>query len=59
MDCAPPMARNMSAPATKAAPSVICAGRGDATTTVVTPATRAVTAVMSTEDGRGYRPPGA
>ena len=29
------------------------AGFGDATHTLVTPATRAVTAVMSTEEGRG------
>lgn len=53
MACAPPMHSSASASATYAAASVIWAGRGDATTTVLTPATRAVMAVMSTEEGSG------
>ena len=42
-----------------AAASVALVGRGDATTTSRTPATRAVTAVIRTDDGSGWRPPGA
>jgi hypothetical protein len=38
---------------------VTSVGRGEATTTRLTPAARAVTAVMITEEGSGYRPPGA
>ena len=42
-----------SAPATYAAASVTCDGRGEQTTTRWTPAVRAVTAVMITDDGSG------
>ena len=42
-----------------AAASVMGAGRGLATQTSWTPAARAVSAVISTDDGSGYRPPGA
>ena len=48
------MHSSASAPDTYAAPMVIGAGRGDATHTLLTPATRAVTAVMMTLDGNGY-----
>eukprot|EP00953_Heterococcus_sp_UTEX-ZZ885_P000647 871-Heterococcus_DN1.PRE.1 len=51
--CAPPMHSSRSAPATCAAAMVIGSGLGEATTTVLTPAARAVTAVMSTEEGSG------
>ena len=40
-------------------PFVISAGLGDATMTCLTPAATAVTAVMSTDEGRGNLPPGA
>ena len=39
--------------------SVTAVGRGEATQTRAQPATRAVTAVIRTVDGSGYRPPGA
>mmetsp|Transcript_32243 Transcript_32243/g.73130 ORF Transcript_32243/g.73130 Transcript_32243/m.73130 type:complete len:220 (-) Transcript_32243:423-1082(-) len=57
--CAPPTHRTRSAPATCAAARVMGAGRGEARTTWGQPAARAVTTVMRTEEGRGYRPPGA
>mmetsp|Transcript_21889 Transcript_21889/g.75488 ORF Transcript_21889/g.75488 Transcript_21889/m.75488 type:complete len:206 (-) Transcript_21889:470-1087(-) len=53
MAWAPPTATSTSAPATWAAASVTGRGLGVATTTVLTPAARAVTAVMSTELGSG------
>ena len=51
--CAPPMQSSASAPATYAAASVTGDGRGEATMTRCTPAARAVTAVMITDDGSG------
>jgi hypothetical protein len=51
--CAPPTQSSASAPASKAAAIVMGSGRGLATQTVATPATRAVTAVMSTLLGSG------
>ena len=59
MACAPPTQMNPSTPARCAAASVAGAGLGLATQTCSTPATRAVIAVMSTDDGSGYLPPGA
>jgi hypothetical protein len=59
MACAPPTRRKMSAWQTCAAAMVMGEGRGEARTTVWQPAARAVTQVMTTEEGRGYRPPGA
>lgn len=59
MAWAPPTLRRTSAPATCAAASVTGRGLGLATTTLAQPAARAVTAVISTLDGSGYRPPGA
>mmetsp|Transcript_10602 Transcript_10602/g.26115 ORF Transcript_10602/g.26115 Transcript_10602/m.26115 type:complete len:200 (+) Transcript_10602:560-1159(+) len=59
MACAPPTRSTMSAPATCAAARVMVAGLGEARTTWGHPAARAVTTVMMTEEGRGYRPPGA
>ena len=56
---APPAASTASAPAIHAAANVTGDGRGDATHTSPTPATRAVTAVIRTELGNGNRPPGA
>ena len=56
---APPAASKLFAPAAAAAANVSREGSGDATQTSLTPAARAVTAVMRTEDGRGKRPPGA
>mmetsp|Transcript_40042 Transcript_40042/g.87432 ORF Transcript_40042/g.87432 Transcript_40042/m.87432 type:complete len:218 (-) Transcript_40042:487-1140(-) len=57
--CAPPTATRQSAPATKAAPLVTSDGLGEATMTSATPAARAVHTVISTEEGKGYLPPGA
>mmetsp|Transcript_150676 Transcript_150676/g.280956 ORF Transcript_150676/g.280956 Transcript_150676/m.280956 type:complete len:216 (+) Transcript_150676:331-978(+) len=57
--CAPPMAKRQSAPAMYAAPLVTSEGFGEATTTSATPAVRAVQAVINTDDGKGYLPPGA
>ena len=57
--CAPPIGRSTSASATYAAAIVIADGRGEATTTREQPATRAVMPVISTDEGSGYRPPGA
>mmetsp|Transcript_7920 Transcript_7920/g.16334 ORF Transcript_7920/g.16334 Transcript_7920/m.16334 type:complete len:205 (-) Transcript_7920:701-1315(-) len=56
---APPTLRKTSASATWAAARVIGAGLGLLKTTVGQPAARAVTAVIKTLEGRGYRPPGA
>ncbi len=53
MAWAPPTVSTASAPATWAAARVIGAGRGEATQTSETPAARAVTAVISTLEGRG------
>mmetsp|Transcript_4783 Transcript_4783/g.13778 ORF Transcript_4783/g.13778 Transcript_4783/m.13778 type:complete len:210 (-) Transcript_4783:565-1194(-) len=57
--CAPPTQRKVSTSAMWAAAIVIFAGLGLASTTVSQPAARAVTAVMMTDEGSGYRPPGA
>jgi hypothetical protein len=57
--CAPPTLRTRSAPETCAAARVMGAGLGEQRTTYGHPAARAVTTVISTEEGRGYRPPGA
>mmetsp|Transcript_22072 Transcript_22072/g.67919 ORF Transcript_22072/g.67919 Transcript_22072/m.67919 type:complete len:200 (-) Transcript_22072:309-908(-) len=56
---APPIARTASAPDTYAAASVAGAGFGEHSTTCGTPAALAVTHVINTDDGKGYRPPGA
>ena len=56
---APPTRSRASAPASAAAASVIAEGCGEATQTFCTPAARAVTTVISTDEGSGYRPPGA
>src|SRR5690606_41694940 len=53
MAWAPPIASKPSAPATHAAAMVTAVGRGDATQTLSTPATRAGTTVISTDEGRG------
>ena len=50
---APPTASNCPQPASAAAASVTGAGRGDASLTMGTPATRAAIVVISTEDGSG------
>ena len=55
----PPAAINRSAPASAAAAMTSRVGRGDATTIRVTPAARAVSAVIIIVDGSGCRPPGA
>ena len=57
--CAPPTHNTMSAPATCAAANVMGAGLGEASTTYGQPAARAVTTVIITDEGSGYRPPGA
>mmetsp|Transcript_50617 Transcript_50617/g.126023 ORF Transcript_50617/g.126023 Transcript_50617/m.126023 type:complete len:210 (-) Transcript_50617:455-1084(-) len=57
--CAPPTLSIPSALATWAAAIVTWSGWGLATHTCLTPAARAVQAVMSTDEGRGYLPPGA
>ncbi len=57
--CAPPTARNSSAPAIAAAASMASLALGLATTTRSHPAARAAIAVISTDEGSGYRPPGA
>ena len=59
MACAPPTFKKRSAPAMCAAARVMGAGWGDDRQTVLHPAALAVTAVMMTEEGRGYLPPGA
>ena len=57
--CAPPQLSTASAPATAAAASMTGSRLGVAAMTVPTPATRAGMTVMSTDDGSGWRPPGA
>mmetsp|Transcript_42016 Transcript_42016/g.82398 ORF Transcript_42016/g.82398 Transcript_42016/m.82398 type:complete len:200 (+) Transcript_42016:95-694(+) len=51
--CAPPRRRKTSHPDACAAARVMGAGRGEHSTTVSTPAARAVTTVMTTLEGRG------
>ena len=57
--CAPPTPSNPPTPATAPAAITSRDGFGEASQTSRTPATLAVTAVMSTDDGSGNRPPGA
>jgi hypothetical protein len=58
-DSPPPIASKPSAPAIYAAANVAKAGLGDAAMTVGTPAALAVHTVISTDEGKGYLPPGA
>src|SRR6187549_4123815 len=56
--CAPPTAYTSSIPSSRATTSVASAGFGVTTETLPTPATRAGTAVITSDDGSGWRPLG-
>src|SRR6187549_858713 len=56
--CAPPSLNSLETPASIAAAITTGSGRGHTATTSRTPAATAGMAVISSDEGSGYRPPG-